>query len=277
MMKPRTTPGASVDIISNGFRLMIPAGDERQYRVAQLDDYANLARGHFPAHPPWTLSLLARASASSLPGTWGFGLWNDPFGLSFGFGGNPWRLPALPNAVWFFYASEENYLSLQRPDHTPAKQRQCVPLSRSPLENRATSATHNGFMAQVFHSPLIPSTLLALAGILALPALPILTTRKARISLRTLVGRIVQEDGLRLRVDVTEWHRYRLAWSPKRCAFWVDDALALETSLTPRPPLGLVIWIDNQYAAWRPDGTLQWGLLSNEAAWLEVREIESCG
>ena len=61
----------------------------------------------------FSLSLSARVSSDSIPGTWGFGLWNHPFGLSIGFGGSPWRLPALPNAVWFFGASEENYLSFR--------------------------------------------------------------------------------------------------------------------------------------------------------------------
>lgn len=252
-MEARKTPGASVEAIANGFRLTIQAGDDRHYRLVQLDDYAKLSRRHFPAHPSRTLSLLARASASSLPGTWGFGLWNDPFGLSLGFGGNPWRLPTLPNAVWFFHASQENYLSLQ---------------SRHPLPA-------NGFMAQVFRSPSLPPALLALAGILALPWLPLLAIRKSRAWLRALLGRVVQEDSVRLEVDVTQWHRYRLEWGPRRCAFWVDDALTLASSLSPRPPLGLVIWIDNQYAAWRPDGTLRWGVSSNQAAWLEVSEIET--
>lgn len=245
MIGERKTAGASVDALPNGFRLTIPAGDDRHYRLAQLDNYAKLKRRHFPAHPPLTLSLRARASAASLPGTWGFGLWNDPFGLSLGFGGQPGQLPALPNAAWFFHASEENFLSLgERPG--------------------------NGFLAQVFRSPVVPSLGLALAG---MPALPFLFTKQTRAWLRALLGRIVQEEGVRLGVDVTEWHNYRLEWSARRCAFWVDEALALETSLSPHPPLGLVIWIDNQHAAWTPDGTLRWGLLKNEVARLEVAEL----
>jgi len=31
------------------------------------------------------------------------------------FGGNPFRLPALPNAIWFFGASKESYLSFKNP------------------------------------------------------------------------------------------------------------------------------------------------------------------
>jgi hypothetical protein len=107
----RVAGSGSLKRTTNGYRLDIPDGDNRVYRVAQIDDYAKHVRKDFPHRPSLSLSLLARASADSIPGTWGFGLWNDPFGLSIGFGGNPFRLPALPNAIWFFHASEENYLS----------------------------------------------------------------------------------------------------------------------------------------------------------------------
>jgi len=90
---------------------------------------------------------------------------------------------------------------------------------------------------------------------------------------RKLMSKIVEEDGVRLEVDVTEWHEYKFEWSAKRSAFWVNDELVLETSISPRPPLGLVIWIDNQYAAWRPDGQLGFGVLENDEIWLEVETI----
>ena len=110
-LQRKATRAASVTDIPHGCRMTIPAGDARHYRLAELDDHTHLPRKRFPAQAPRTLSLRARASAPSLPGTWGFGLWNDPFGLSIGFGGNPFRIPALPNAIWFFHASQENYLS----------------------------------------------------------------------------------------------------------------------------------------------------------------------
>src|SRR5512144_3136865 len=113
MLIPRTTSGAQVvRLTSGGWRLEIPAGSAGRYRLAQLDDYSNLPRRAFPWQAPLSLSLRARASQSSLPGTWGFGLWNDPFALSLGFGGER-RIPALPNAAWFFFASAPNYLSLR--------------------------------------------------------------------------------------------------------------------------------------------------------------------
>lgn len=251
---PRSTPGAKVEEISDGdhqhaYRLSIPAGSADKYRLAQLDDYAKVARGRFPLRPPsltslrtsLSLSLFARASSSSIPGTWGFGLWNDPFGLSLGFGGNPFRLPALPNAVWFFGASRENYLSFR--DDKPAQ----------------------GFLAQIFRSPRFHPLLIP-AG-LAFPF--------SRRTARRLMGNVIGEDGVRLRVDVTEWHRYRLDWRADHVGFEVDDTKVFESSVSPDPPLGLVIWIDNQYAAFTPEGKIGFGVLENpEPAWLEIKGID---
>lgn len=245
-LSPRHTPAAGVlPTPGGGFLLRIPAGPAGRYRLAQLDDYAQLARRRFPSHPSLTLSLRARASAESIPGTWGFGLWNDPFGLSIGFGGNPWRLPALPNAAWFFHASARNYLSLRndRPAH--------------------------GFLAQTFRAPRFHPLLLP-AGL----GLPLLPLRPAARWVRRLLGRVIAEEAVRLSVDVTTWHGYRLEWSPLRVAFWVDEVLTLETLLSPRPPLGLVIWLDNQFAAFTPEGRLRWGVLENPEAWIEVEEVE---
>lgn len=245
----RSTPGAKVEEILDGdqhnvYRLSIPSGSADKYRLAQLDDYTKLARGRFPLRSPLSLNLSARASSDSIPGTWGFGLWNDPFGLSLGFGGNPFRLPALPNAVWFFGASEENYLSFR--DDKPAQ----------------------GFLAQTFSSPKF-HPLLVLAG-LALPF--------SRKTTRRLMGDVIQEDGTRLSLDVTEWHRYRFDWREDRVAFEVDEALLFESLISPRPPLGLVIWIDNQYAAFTPEAKVGFGVLENpEPAWLEVKEFEMNG
>lgn len=251
---PRATPGANVEEISDGglqhaYRLSIPAGSAGKYRLAQVDGYAKAARGRFPLRPPpsasrrtsLSLSLSARASSSSIPGTWGFGLWNDPFGLSLGFGGNPLRLPALPNAIWFFGASHENYLSFR--DDTPAQ----------------------GFLAQTFRSPRFHPLLIP-AG-LAFPF--------SRRTTRRLMRKVIGEDGVRLRVEVTEWHRYRLDWREDRVGFAVDDAPVFESSVSPHPPLGLVIWIDNQYAAFTPEGKIGFGVLENpEPAWLEIKDID---
>ena len=265
---PRHTKDAKVEEISpdsSHYLLSIPAGTAAQYRLAQLDDYAQLKRMQFPLHASKSLSLFARTSSSSIPGTWGFGFWNDPFGLSLGFGGNPFRLPVLPNAAWFFGASDENYLSFQDPLSSPRRE-----------------AAANGFLAQVFQSPKFDFRLVP-AG-LALPF--------SRRNARRWLGKVIAEAGVQLwssearrriqerspglhSVDPTQWHRYQIDWREKRVSFQVDDMLVLESSISPHPPLGLVIWIDNQYAAFTPEGKIGFGVLENpEPAWLEIKDLE---
>lgn len=257
-MKVSATQGATVETIENGWRLGIQKGDAQHYRDAQLDDYFRLPRHKFPHHA-LTLSLRARASDSSIPGTWGFGLWNDPFGMSLGFGGTPFRLPMLPNAVWFFSASSHNYLSFT--DDKPAQ----------------------GFLAQTFRAPKF-HPLLFLCG-LVFPF--------SRKWARKILGRVIKEDSLQLyaasmqehtplghlapalhSVDVTQWHAYRFEWSPQRVLFYVDDLQVFESSVSPNPPLGLIIWIDNQYAAFTPEGKIGVGVLENtDPAWLEITDL----
>ncbi len=237
-MKSRVTEGAGIDKTQNGYLLKIPAGDSSSYRFAQIDDYFGLPRRKFPHHS-LTLSLRAKTSGISLPGTWGFGLWNDPFGMSLGFGGRRWQLPALPNAAWFFGASQENHLSFR---DQPAQ----------------------GFLAQAFRSPKFHPLLIPTG--LVFPF-----SRKAA---RRLLSRGIDEEASALSVDVTQWHAYRLEWSEKRVTWVVDDAIVFESPVSPKPPLGLVIWIDNQFAAFPPDGKIRFGVLENpEPAWIEISDL----
>jgi hypothetical protein len=257
---PQHTSGASVEQISGddgrpAYRLAVPAGAANQYRLAQVDDYAKKRRSQFPLRPPCSLTLSARASGTSIPGTWGFGFWNYPFGMSLGFGGTGWRLPTLPNAVWFFHASQENYLSFHDASTTPPES--------GGYAQREIAA--NGFLAQTFRAPTF-HPLLVPAG-LALPF--------SRRAARRLLGKVIAEDGVHLDVDVTQWHRYRLDWRADRVSFEVDDTPVFESPVSPNPPLGLVIWIDNQYAAFTPEGKIGFGVLENpEPAWLEIKNIE---
>ena len=269
----RFTPDARVEEIDeigrgSAYRLSIPPGKADQYRLAQLDDYTQVPRSRFPLHFPLSLSLSARASSDSIAGTWGFGLWNDPFGVSLGFGGNPFRLPALPNALWFFGAAKESYLSFK--DASASSAGFVI----------AQPSAANGFIAQAFRSPKF-HPLLILAG-LALPFSRKLTRR--------ILGKVIEEAGVNLwshetqqqavgvqsqGVDPTKWHRYKLDWREKRVHFEVDDVQVFESRVSPRPPLGLVIWLDNQYAAFTPEGKIGFGVLENtEPAWLEIKELE---
>ena len=292
-VNPRHTPNSRVEEVSRDsayYRLSIPSGFSDSYRLAQLDDYAQFSRRRFPHRDSLNLSLSARTSSDSIPGTWGFGLWNDPFGLSLGFGGNPFRLPTLPNAVWFFGASQENYLSFKNEIRPAWRSETAVKahLTSRPsgaLRSTQSEAAGNGFLAQTFRSPKF-HPLLILAG-LALPF--------SRRMARRLLGKVIIDDEVQLwsptvspptqeqapavqnqslSVDPTQWHRYRLDWSLKRVSFEVDDVQVFESPVSPNPPLGLVIWIDNQYAAFTPEGKIGFGVLENiEPAWLEVKAV----
>ena len=247
MFNFHTTPEAQISPLPNGWHLEIPAGKAGLYRVAQIDDYSDRPRKLFPLTTPITLSLRCRTSDSLLPGTWGFGFWNDPFALGLGLQGMARRLPALPNACWFFHASAENHLSFDN------------------------SQLGSGFLAQTFRSPQIPSALLA-PGLLAVPLLFSQTIAKW---LRAVSGKIIRQDGVRLNIDVTQWHAYNLTWRESEVAFSVDDALVFKSALSPQGPLGLVVWIDNQYAAWTPQGRIGLGTLQQESAgWMEIEGLE---
>lgn len=246
------TPGASVSQIEGGWRLSIPAGEEGPrgkmaavYRLAELEDYRGLHRKALLHRPPLRLRLQARASATDLPGTWGFGWWNDPFSLSLGLGGGARRFPALPNAAWFFFASRHNYLSFR--DHLPA----------------------SGALAAAFRAPKLPAWLLAPAAL----GLPLLALRPLARTARRIAGRLIGEDAAALTHDPTAWHAYEIEWRENAVCFRLDGEMVIETAVVPHAPMGLVLWLDNQYAAWTPDGRLGYGFLANPAAWIEIRDL----
>ncbi len=252
ILSPRCDGGGTVLEVQKGlWRLAIPAGLAKVYRWAQLDDYLHLQRGAFLWRPAGSegvnFELRARVSAGDLPGTWGFGLWNDPFSASLGIGGTRLRLPALPNAAWFFYAGPGNYLAFR--DTHPAQ----------------------GLLAATFSAPRIPSLLLAPGAL----ALPVLAVRPLARLLRRAAGWLIGESAALLSIDPMQWHAYRLEWQAGRVGFFVDGAKVITTPVSPRGPLGLVLWIDNQYAAFEPGGKLAMGMSANpEDAWLELEGLE---
>jgi hypothetical protein len=101
-----------------------------------------------------------------------------------------------------------------------------------------------------------------------------LTLPFSRKTSRKLLSKVIDEDSVAISVDVTQWHRYRLKWSPKRVVWYVDDALVFESPVSPNAPLGVIIWIDNQYAAFTPEGKIAFGVLEGEEEWLEVEDLE---
>ena len=242
------TAGARVEASGPGcWRLEIPAGPAGRYRLAQVDDYHLRRRQDFHWSAPIRLSLKARASGREIPGTWGFGLWNDPFSMALLGGGGLRRLPCLPNTAWFFYAAPPNYLSLR--DDLPTQ----------------------GFLAATFRGPDWPAWKLALGA----PALTLAWIRPVARALRRSLRKIVQQEAALLTIDPTEWHTYQIEWQEEVVEFQVDGVSTLRSATPPNGRLGLVLWVDNQYAATPPEGRLRYGTLENkEPAWLEVAELD---
>jgi hypothetical protein len=246
-LTPTLTRGAQViPLGESAWRLEIPAGPKGRYRVAQLDDYDSLPRRQFAWRPPLRLSLQGRASADTLPGTWGMGLWNNPFGLAILSGVEILRLPALPQAAWFFFASPPNYLSFR--DDLPA----------------------DGALAATFCSSRPPSALLALGA----PGLPLLLLPPAVRLARRVARRLVRQSSVQLDLFPADWHTYALEWLAEQVTFWVDGQVVHSTGVAPCGPLALVLWVDNQYVALPPSGRLGFGALENpQPAWIEIKEF----
>ncbi|MAT45751.1 MAG: hypothetical protein CL609_25750 [Anaerolineaceae bacterium] len=236
-MKLKTCQTAAAQVVNSGpnqWRLNTPSGAAGVYHNAQLDDYRQLNRGNFPWQAPLSFSLEARVSDPNHNGTWGFGFWNDPFNASLGLGGTARRLPALPNTAWFFYASPPNHLTLH--DHPT-----------------------QGLLAATFRSPKIPSPLLAPGLLFA----PFLFARPTARLLRKLAGLLVKDDASQIEAAVTEWNHYRLDWQADHVDFFLNHKQVFRTTITPQSRLGLVIWIDNQYAAFPPNSRVKFGTLGN--------------
>jgi hypothetical protein len=246
-LQSKLTPGAHIGELEKGtLRLQIPAGPEGHYRLAQLDDYSDLPRKSFPWRPGCRIQVQMRASSATIPGTWGIGFWNNPFGLAILTRVEMLRLPDLPEAAWYFFASAHNYLSFR--DDLPA----------------------NGPLAATFQSQHRLKLWLALA----VPFLPLLAIPPTARKLRKQVSNMVRQASQTLPIDPTIWHNYRLDWQKAQATFQVDGQPLFETKVVPDSPLGFVLWIDNQYAAFHPDGRLRFGTLDNpEPAWIEVRQL----
>jgi hypothetical protein len=238
--------GVVTGSIDKGYHLGLPVLPAKKYGLAQVDDYTHFARRKFSHQPLLRIQLEARVSGNALPGTWGFGLWNDPFSFSIGGGGMVRALPVMPNAAWFFYGSQENCLSLR--DDQPS----------------------SGFHAKTFCSPRLP----AILSLLAVPGLPFLFWPAAVRLLRRMARRLIKEAAVPIEVRVDSWHVYELIWQADQVIFSINQKTLLDTNVSPQGRLGLVIWIDNQYFRLDPDGKVGFGFLDVPVEqWLEIRGL----
>ncbi|HJW83773.1 MAG TPA: hypothetical protein VJ754_05660 [Anaerolineae bacterium] len=246
--------------------MTLPGASSSRYSDAQLDDYAGLARARYPHQAPLRLSLRARFSheaksdrgdtlntgqaqvspclPGSLLGTAGFGLWNNPFGAQS-------KFPALPQAIWYFYASPPSNMALALGVPGFGWKAACLDAGRA---------------AALAWSPL------------ALPVMLLCRRPKLCRSIWPRVQRslAIRESLLTFRAgNLTDWHTYELEWRPDGARWQVDGETALDTERPPRGPLGFVAWIDNQYAVVTPQGKFNFGLLDTpREQWLELGEVE---
>jgi hypothetical protein len=221
------------------------------YADAQIDDTQGLQRKYFRWKPPVHLYVKARTNLTSPLGTLGFGFWNDPFSLSLGQAGTARKLPAAPQAVWYFYGSKPNDIRLSADSPGP------------------------GWKAMVLRSPQLPGLLsLALGAIgIGLAQLPLCR----RPIMRAAQGVIQAREEL-LALEMNDWHTYEIFWSIDGVRFLIDDAEILSVPFAPPGPLGFVAWIDNQYALASPDGGIRFGHLPTELTQeleLSVLQIKS--
>ncbi|HIE39761.1 MAG TPA: hypothetical protein EYH30_05305 [Anaerolineales bacterium] len=231
--------GGRLEPTGSSLRFVVADASARRYADAQIDDYQGLPRWRFPWRPPLRLTVRARFShpAGELAGTAGFGFWNDPFLMTGA------RVPTLPRAAWFFYASPRSNmkLDLEVPGH--------------------------GWKVATIDA-LRPSALL-LAPLAPL-AVPLMNLRPLYRALWTPIQRALNVREALLPVEMTEWHTYVLEWERGRARFSVDGTLWLDAP-SPHGPLGFVMWLDNQYMVVTPQGRLGWGLLEvTGRQWMEV-------
>ena len=229
-------------------RFVVTGASRRRYSDAQIDDYQGLPRRRFPWRPPLRLTVRARFSHPSgeLHGTAGFGFWNDPFVMSGG------RLPTLPRAIWFFYASPPSNMKLdpEVPGH--------------------------GWKAATIDA-LRPVALPL--GFVALPAALLMNAPSLYRRLWPPIQHALNVGEALVPADMTDWHTYVLEWGQKRARFWIDPEEAPSPPFldapAPRGPQGFVLWLDNQYLVATPQGRFGWGLLNIEKRqWLEVDYLE---
>jgi hypothetical protein len=245
-------PGqGSLEFTGNSLRLVNADTSAHVYTDAQIDDYQPLARRAFPWRPPLRLVVLARFSHAGPPlahgsgilrGTAGFGFWNDPFMMS-----GP-RRPMLPRAIWFFYASPPSNMKLDL--RTPGY----------------------GWKAATIDTLRWPALPLALSALLVVP---LMNVRPLYRQLWPAIQRRLQIAEGPVLAPMTEWHTYQIEWGRRRARFLVDDEVVLATDRSPHGPLGLVIWLDNQYLSITPRGQFGYGLLASSGRqWLELESVQ---
>lgn len=237
----QSTSGAgTLQASESGLLLRNDNASSQVYTNAQIDDYRGLSRADLLWRPPLRLTVRARFSHNSgrLTGTAGFGFWNDPLRMT------GLRRLALPQALWFFYGGPDADMRM------------------------ALDQPGWGWKASVIDTRtrrfLWRAPLLALAS--PLMRVPHLYRRLWPSGQRAagIAERL-------LPAAMQDWHIYTIDWQRDRVRFFLNGGLLLESTHAPAGPLGLVVWLDNQFLQIAPWGNFRWGLVAKEEAqWLEI-------
>lgn len=211
--------------------------DGTTYCNAQLDDYHHLPRRSYPWRAPIRLSLDARLTGDAR-GTWGFGFWNAPYSPLAS------RWPAFPATVWFFGNASGNL---------------AWDIDSAPTGFKAATLDTRRMHARLL-APFAPLLLLLM--------------RSAAIY-RIVWPRLTRWLGLseRMLPQDSAWHHYELLWQPDRTIWLVDGIVVHQTSCSPHAPLGLCIWVDNQWLNAGPQSGFGWGVVPSQTT-LEIRELK---
>ncbi|NLE45438.1 MAG: hypothetical protein GX620_12015 [Chloroflexi bacterium] len=234
---------ASLEPCDSVLRFVTTDASAQEYSDAQIDDCQERARRAFLWNPPLRLVTRARFShpTGALRGTAGFGFWNDPFVMT---GSRP---PALPRALWFFYASPPSNMKLD------------VDVAGFGWKAATIDASRPAALAWIPFAP----------GLMLLMNVPLLYRLFWPPVQRSLCIREAELD-----LDMTDWHTYEIDWHAARTCFKVDGAVLLDTVAAPRGPLGFVMWLDNQTMVITPWGRFRWGLLDAPGRqWMEVDDL----
>jgi len=231
---------------NNTIKLTSHVDTSKKYCNAQVDDYRNLKRKNFKWSPPLTLKLSARTCIDSdkhksLVGTAGFGFWNDPI-LMTGL-----RTPSLPRALWFFYCSKPSLLYLDEQQKYNGWQAMSIDA------NNKNFITMLPFLCMGF---------------------PLFNFTKLRDKFWPQIKKSFKGSQKLIDADFSKWHDYEIKWELNSVTFFIDGDIIHHTKDSPKGPMGLVIWIDNQYMILKPTGRFGFGNLEvpHEQS-LEIKNI----
>lgn len=199
------------------------------YSNAQIADYT-YTDFNFRWQPPLRLTVTGWASGAGdmLHGTAGFGFWNHPFSP------DAHRLPRLPRAIWWFFASQPSDMAL------------------------AYGVEGHGWKAAT-----IDSTRPAAWSLmpLALPAALLMRSpgMYARI-FPTIQRRLKIAEHLLDPALLAARHTYTLDWRTDGARFALDGETVFHAPYAPAGRAGFVAWMDNRYAIVTPQGRFGFGL-----------------